>query len=339
MAKICHNLRPYGVSSILCDETGKLSQPVPETNQANILVKGSVVDDKNGFHTNDTLRIPRSKIITPSKEIPAFDRRCKIGALFAVLIPDHFYDDNNKSYQLRFKICYIATRRVSIDNYCSKRLYAHIKLGTFRCVGISDCRKDIYSYKATNQTEEHTYFPNFVFGPANQWVLPSCVKYHRADIHKRLYSHGLSSKIELLYEKTYGGENFDSMEKIYPMLFEKLSVPGLLVSCLDDPYLPTTFVELPGENESEENVEKYKSLLQKIALERRGYKRLVKGEIYVKQDYITEPGEDEQEISISPNEYTGFSIDGNDVKWYYDSDEEENSESGDFEEEEEEEVE
>ena len=319
IAKICHNLRPYGVSSILCDETGKLSHPIPETNQANILVKGSVVDDKNGFHSNDTLRIPRSKIISPNREIPAFDRRCKIGTLFAVLVPDHRYDETDEYYDLRFKISYIATRRVSIDHYCSKRLYAYIKLGTFRCVGVSDCRKDIYSYKATNQTEEHTYFPNFVFGPANQWVLPPPVKLHRADIHRRLYSHGLSRKLELIYDKRYGRDVYNNIEDIYPLLFEKLSIPGFIVSCLEDPYLPTTFVQLPSEIKSPEAKEEYRSIIKTIGLNRRRHRSFIEKANYTSVEYIKRvlgEGEEEEneevDVAIPVNEESDFTIDTSD---------------------------
>ena len=229
-AKLCANLHPYGVSSILCDSTGRLAKPIVETNSAYILIRGRVRDDRNAFSTNDTLRLPSSKILPSSKEIPKFDTKSIIGTLYAVLITQHKPSTSKKPY-LIFDIKFIATKNISVAKYCSKRSLPFIQLGTFECLELADNNEDIYSHTPTNHSEEYTYFPNFVFNSEDKWNLPSTIIPYNAEIHENL---------KLLVDS----ENIDELFFNGNVFFG------------DDRYLPITYITKKSDEDLEEELSK-----------------------------------------------------------------------------------
>lgn len=225
-AKICANLRPYGISSILCDSTGRLSKPILETNSAYIQIQGLINDDKNAYSTNDTLRLPSSKIIPSSTEIPAFDKKSVIGTLFAVLV------SNSKNLKdLTFDINFIATKNISINNYCLKRSLPFVQLGTFRCLELADNNKDIYKHTPSNHSEEYTYFPNFVFNCINEWVLPSNVIPYSGQYHEILSLLHNSTKV------TFEEEEEEELERETGSFYLNGNI-----YYSKDRYMPVTFI-------------------------------------------------------------------------------------------------
>lgn len=221
-AKICANLLPYGISSILCDSTGRLAKPVIETNSAYISINGLVNDDKNAYSTNDTLRLPSSKIISSSTEIPDFDKKSMMGTLFAVLVVNSSKSDLD-SNNLIFDIKFIATKNMSVTSYCSKRSLPFIQLGTFRCLELADNNKDIYTHVPSNYSEEYTYFPNFVFEPSTEWTLPSTIIPYKSQYHEILsllwHEKNKLSMKEISDEDFLTGGIFYSEDRYTPIIF------------------------------------------------------------------------------------------------------------------------